>query len=235
MKKIVFFLFISIALVLVLRPAKQTELIDSVHELQSSVQRPSETVANHEQFVQWIEQNSTKDDEVLSPSMPPLDQLNAQDEAGMTPLLYALDFGQFELAQNLLGLGADPNLSDLRGTTALTISVVGGSLELVESLLESGANPNQNVDLIETTVLMIATLEGQLPIVQTLIKAGANPNHQNQEGMTALMLAADMGEQQVVEYLTQNGAITTIRNNQGLSAQDYAEARGLDSLARILK
>lgn len=161
--------------------------------------------------------------------------LDQKDGHQMTLLHYALDYGQFELALELLKRGASPHISTPQGLSPLALSVIGGSPELVATLLPYGLNSNEEVDLIGTSILMVAALEGQEQIVALLLEHGANPNHQNGDGKTALMLAADMGEAATTSLLIQAGADPRVADQNGQTAYDFARSRGLDELAQGLE
>lgn len=163
------------------------------------------------------------------------DQINIQDEAGMTPLLLAIDSERVDIALELLKRGADPNLTDVHGTTPLMAAAVLGEASLVQALLAKGGNANTQLDRIGTTLLMHAAREGMIDVAQVLIKFGASVNHQNQTGQTALMLAADMGQAEMIDLLLSEGADRTLQDGQGKRAFDFAQARGLEALSRKLK
>jgi ankyrin repeat protein len=163
------------------------------------------------------------------------EELDLQDEYGMTPLLQAIDANQPKAALSLLTRGANPNLRDKNGTHPFVAAIVMGEPELVAQFLTKDIDPNMPMDLIATTPLMIAALENQLELVKILVNAGASLDQQNQEGTTALMMAADMGNIQVVDYFIQSQADKSLKDQSGMLAADFAQRRGLMELARSLR
>lgn len=69
-------------------------------------------------------------------------KVNSQDELyGGTPLLIAVQMGQFEAAKTLVKAGADISESDQMGNTPLHISCGLGRKDIVQWLLGLGTNP----------------------------------------------------------------------------------------------
>ncbi|MDR2943240.1 MAG: ankyrin repeat domain-containing protein [Treponema sp.] len=67
---------------------------------------------------------------------------------GMTPLLYASKWNNFELIKLLVEKGANINLRASNGNTALTIAQINGNNEIYKYLIEHGAiEPGNNVTL----------------------------------------------------------------------------------------
>ncbi|XP_023177418.1 myotrophin [Drosophila hydei] len=61
---------------------------------------------------------------------------------GRFPIHYAADFGQLNVLQFLVKLGADVNRKDKHGITPLLAAVWEGHTKCVEFLLEKGADKN---------------------------------------------------------------------------------------------
>ena len=76
---------------------------------------------------------------------------------GMTPLLYACKWNNFEIARLLVENGANVNARAVDGNTALTIAETNGNNEMYSYLIEHGAvamannaSPPRNTGIIET-------------------------------------------------------------------------------------
>jgi ankyrin repeat protein len=73
--------------------------------------------------------------------------VNAADESGSTPLMWAAndETGDPALVNRLLALGADPNVKNKGGETALTWAMRRGYTPVVEALKKSGATDTEMV------------------------------------------------------------------------------------------
>uniref|UniRef100_T1JUE7 Uncharacterized protein n=2 Tax=Tetranychus urticae TaxID=32264 RepID=T1JUE7_TETUR len=58
---------------------------------------------------------------------------------GRTPVIYAADYGQREILEYLIIIGANVNATDKHGITALLAAIWEGHTDCVKLLLESGA------------------------------------------------------------------------------------------------
>jgi ankyrin repeat protein len=82
--------------------------------------------------------------------------VNAKDEAGITPLHLAALHGQASVAKTLLGAGATVDAIGFKDNdTPLIVAADNGRLGVVEVLLAYGANTNA-VDKFGTTALQCA-------------------------------------------------------------------------------
>lgn len=68
--------------------------------------------------------------------------VNAKDNYGKTPLLWAAISGSLELAQVLISAGADVHARDFHNMTPLHWASYNGHLNVVQVLISSGADPN---------------------------------------------------------------------------------------------
>jgi len=149
-------------------------------------------------------------------------------------LFRAVNNANVDMAQRLLGQGADPNGLNESGDTGLILATRRKSLPLVRILLEKGADPNlrKNGD---KTPLIIAAEEGNAEMVRILVDKGADPNlREKMFGMTALMFAADRGYSQIVQILLTKGANPNIRDNNGHTALMLVAPKGWLELTKIL-
>lgn len=68
--------------------------------------------------------------------------VNAQDADGKTPLHYAAEQGQSQIASALLDAGADPNIQDRRfGNTAFSRVVMHCDVPTIKKAIACGGNP----------------------------------------------------------------------------------------------
>lgn len=137
---------------------------------------------------------------------------------GSTLLFLAIFNGQYESAQTLLELGANPNLADTyQGTTPIIQAASNEDPKYLALLLKYKGNPNSSENAPEmegnttrNTALIKAISfeeESSLKKVRMLIDAGANVNSDNQ-GRTnlPLSLAIMLGKMQIVLCLLENNA-----------------------------
>jgi ankyrin repeat protein len=127
--------------------------------------------------------------------------VNALQDDGSSPLLWAVYSVDRELAQELLRRGADPDVRNAFGAAPLYEAIDLQDLALVNLLLESGADPDlANED--NQTPLMLAARAGSLPIVAALLKAGAKVNERETlREQSALMWAIAANSSGMVDLL----------------------------------
>jgi len=100
--------------------------------------------------------------------------INAQDNTGTTALLKMAYQDDQNRCQDLLKLGADPNISNNNGSTPLGVFAVKGALATCELLIENGAvmHPFGNV---KVSPLMRAAESEQKQAALLLLRQGADP------------------------------------------------------------
>ena len=96
--------------------------------------------------------------------------VNAENPAGETPLMYLAIAGQTERARALIARGAQVNRL---GWTPLHYAASKGQLAMAQLLLQHKAMVNAPGPSGETP-LMMAALSGSKPMVELLLKAGAD-------------------------------------------------------------
>jgi len=73
--------------------------------------------------------------------------INWQDkDFGQTPLWWAALHGNVQIVQQLIGLKADVNLSDVDGWVPLSVAAFHGHAEVIKLLLAAGADPSKEVE-----------------------------------------------------------------------------------------
>ena len=116
-------------------------------------------------------------------------------------------FGHLEVAEYLLGKGADVNAAATNGTgyNALTGAVASGHTAIVGCLLENGADPNYRYGA-GYSPLLTAAANGHLGIVSILLASSADLHAKTSDGKTALSFAQERGHAEVSEFLRSHGA-----------------------------
>lgn len=108
---------------------------------------------------------------------------------GHTALHIAVQRRDLDWMSYLLGLNANPNLTDKDGATPLTLASQMGFAEGVALLSERGAR----VDVANSageTPLMAAVHRRDLGLLRTLLAAGADPDRRDNSGRSARDYAA---------------------------------------------
>ncbi|MGA3204395.1 MAG: ankyrin repeat domain-containing protein [Bryobacteraceae bacterium] len=132
--------------------------------------------------------------------------VNAAQPDGTTALEWAARLDDLEIADILLGAGANAKAANKYGVTPISLAATNGSAAMIERLIRAGADSNSTLPEGETA-LMTASRTGKLDAVQVLLKHGADVNaKENWRGQTALMWAAAEGHVEVVEALLKAGA-----------------------------
>jgi len=143
--------------------------------------------------------------------------------AGATPLLFALDQGNYKIIELLISEGADVNAKTDTGFTALMCSSVIADYQAVEVLIKSGASINTKgkygftalhcsvatpQDKLKKTLLKYNrkyTASHHRKVIEFLISNNANVNAQADNGMTPLDIAVSENPQ-VAGILIKHGA-----------------------------
>ncbi len=116
--------------------------------------------------------------------------LNRAQPDGTTPLIWAIDRTEYEIAEALIAKKANVNVANEFGVSPLTDAARQSNSRFVKMLLDAGAKVDSaNPD--GETALMMAISGGDVSIVQMLVDAGANVNRIEEfHRQTPLMYAA---------------------------------------------
>jgi ankyrin repeat protein len=133
--------------------------------------------------------------------------VNARDDYGNTPIIFASEQGHLQSVELLLRAGADVNArTSFNLLSALMLAARHGYLEIVKILHERGGEVEVQ-NLAGYTPLMEAAEGGHTQIVEALLEMGANVNAKgNLRGRTALMIAVSKGYIDIVKLLLKHNA-----------------------------
>lgn len=135
-------------------------------------------------------------------SNDPLELINSHSNDGFTPLSLAAFFNQNEIANLLLELGADPNISASNPSkvNALHSAIARENHVLCQLFIEKGVDVNAT-QMQNVTALHSAVHRGNFKLVQLLIESGANAFIRMDNGSTALAIAKEEGHNEIEKYL----------------------------------
>src|SRR5579863_2335665 len=132
--------------------------------------------------------------------------VNAAEADGSTPLLWAANLNDTDLALRLLKAGANPKVRNQLGSTPLGEAALNANTGLIQALLDAGADPN-DAGADGQTPLMIVARTSNVAAAKLLLAKGANPNlKEAQRGQTALMWAAASSQGPMTRALLDGGA-----------------------------
>jgi hypothetical protein len=158
-------------------------------------------------------------------------QLETVNFQGFTPLMSALYFGNFGVAQELLKAGANPKAVDKIGRNCLALAAHSGSSKVVDLMVMAEVDL-EATDQYSHTPLMIAAAFGSAAATKSLIAAGANLDTVGNYGATALSLACYHKKQRSAEVLVAAGA--KVETSAVFSPLAEACRHGLRELAVLL-
>lgn len=158
--------------------------------------------------------------------------VNAKDERGITPLMYAAWVGSSDAMTQLLDRGADPNLSNSSGSTALMLSAT--DIAKVRLLKARGANVNAASTRGRTALFLAAMSDRSADTVRLLISAGADVKAVDSLKMTILHAAAVGNDPETVRVLVDAGLDVNATDFQGFTPLIDATSNVNLAAARLL-
>lgn len=160
--------------------------------------------------------------------------VDAADEDGWTPLLWAAARGNEETVQVLLQARADRRAATTRERqNALIVASRWNRVEVVRTLIRGGVDVGQR-DSIGWTALMWASLKGRTDVVGALLDGGARVDMTDSDRNTPLILAARQGRADTVKLLLARGANRTPVNADGDTAETLARKNGYPDVAALI-
>jgi ankyrin repeat protein len=119
-----------------------------------------------------------------------------------TPMLGAFKFGDVEVANTLLDLGAPVDFADGNGITMLGRCVLNNEVEMARALIARGANVNVVDKQRMTPLLWAANIDfGDTAMIELLLESGAKTDARNKDGLTPLELARKHGHTTLIPVL----------------------------------
>ena len=161
--------------------------------------------------------------------------VDARDEEGCTPLLFAAAGGREDMARLLLENKADPNsLPTFQEVSPLHLAILSGKSTLVFLLLKYKANPNVLQNGENGAPLHLAVAKGLPDMVAALLEAGAAVDSKNGDGWTPLHLAAQAGREDMARILLDHKADANAIGPDGRRPLHEAAAACRPKVVRLL-
>ena len=157
---------------------------------------------------------------------------NAAGDQGTPPLIMAVQNGFTEIAELLLGAGAEVDAQDARGFTALLWAVFANHRDLAELLVDRGADVTVQHPALGSAVDLAFHMEcqrGPSGLTEYLINKGAafDPNAAGPRGLNRLRIAVMLGSIDMVGWLIEQGADVDMPSpKDGTTAITWAAYKG---------
>ncbi|XP_043475374.1 ankycorbin isoform X2 [Leptopilina heterotoma] len=162
--------------------------------------------------------------------------VNAKDEDGRQPILWAASAGSVEavLALTRAGGSAAAGASDKDGLTALHCAASRGHARCVEALVNLCGSQPDHVDDNGCSALHYAATLGHADATALLLRLGADPNRQDRKGRTPALCAAAKGQLETLKILSIHGGSLHARTIRGTGIAHEAVASGCVELVKWL-
>ncbi len=157
--------------------------------------------------------------------------LNASTEAGLTPIILAIQLGLENMVEILLDMGASPEVRDVKEETPLTTAIEYTYPSIVGMLLDHGADANAKEADGSTPLIHAIILE--LPfVVDMLLEHGADVNCTGAEGEgPPLHEAIELGSLEILEIILKRKPIIDAVHN---GDSPLIAAYGFPSFVKLL-
>ena len=148
-------------------------------------------------------------------------------------LYLAIKLKRADIAVDLIGCGANPNVIDTKGNVHLHNACAQGETAMVESLIQHGADVKMT-SAVQSAVLHYAATFGTVEIVKLLINAGAELEARTFRGATPLLVAAARDQLDIFKLLIRHGADRHANDSEGRDASATAAQHSSSSVYAFL-
>ncbi|ORX96607.1 ankyrin [Basidiobolus meristosporus CBS 931.73] len=150
--------------------------------------------------------------------------IQSQDMAGKTALMYATENGQKEVVEYLLDQGHEEKeiSKDFEGNTVLIVATEKREEEIFTIYVKRYPETVLMANKAGVFPLIIAAKEGYNNLVNIILDYGGDINQTDSQGCTALHHAAAWGHLKTATLLLERGCRHNHQNFAGWTAVDYA-------------
>lgn len=160
--------------------------------------------------------------------------INARSKKKSTPLLLAAYGGHMEVAQLLLGKGADSAVKDVAGKGVWYATALSGNWEFLKLLLDNNAPFEHNFRPQNTSLVVEASKGNWEAVVQLLLEKELDVNAQDGSCAEALYKASRGGHEMIVRLLLERGVDIDAQDGMKGTPLQAASSQGHEMVVRLL-
>jgi ankyrin repeat protein len=163
-----------------------------------------------------------------------IQQIDAVDSTGRTPLSWASSRGDIANVQKLLQHGANPNITSICGMSPLHYAVRPASYRCITPLLAAGARVDELTNWLQTPLHNAAAYKDDPQFLEALVDSGADVNARDRDGNTPLGCAALANHAKSAAFLLTCGANIDSQDFKGWTALLDAVDTNNHDVAKLL-
>ena len=138
--------------------------------------------------------------DVVKVLAPLIENLNASDKIGITPIHHATYNRQLDVVRFLAPLTETPNVPDQNGITPINLASFLGQVDIIKFLAPLTATPNAP-DIRGLTPIHVAASKENLEIIKFLVPLTDGPNAPDKNGKTPIHFAASKENLEIIKFL----------------------------------
>ena len=178
---------------------------------------------------QNIENKNENEISELSPAYAfckSLNELNNKNESGWTPIYKSIMANNKLALEELLKLGADPNIPNNLGETPLYLCIESENYDLFKLLLDNNADPNIQKRNGDTPLHLLIKQNLDNKYINEILKKNTNPNIPNKlydQTATHLAIKNKLSEEILINFWKNNADIYNKKDKYDKTPFDYAK------------
>jgi len=161
--------------------------------------------------------------------------INKVNATGVSPLVNAALYGQDEIAEYLIGKGAEFTFHKSQTERILKSVLAGGNEKYIKLIEDFDTIDLFKCDLVGNSYLHYVAQGGLINFTGQLIRKGLDINKKNVFGWAPVHFAAYKGHTDIIKILMQSGAEKDIRTNDGKTAYNIAAEFNQSQVLPFLK